>query len=76
MASSSATKEKSFITLTPDGPLIVKPNPLVALDQVGDLHLVVPDVAGSFQKHFADFIVGQESALFGVLAGLASVLGL
>lgn len=38
----------------PDGSFVVEADPLVSVDQVGNLHLIVPNVGGSFSEHFAD----------------------
>ena len=53
--------------LVTDGPLVVETDPLVAGDHVRHLHLVVPGVGRlTGAQDLAHFVVGQETAFFGV----------
>ena len=38
----------------PDGLLIVEADPLIAMDRVGNLHLIIPYVGGTIPEHLAN----------------------
>ena len=50
--------------LDADGALVIETDPLVAHDQVGHLHLIVPGVGGFARaQHLAHLVVGQNAGL-------------